>query len=579
MDGSEPLLLPLNAFLLRPTCHPGTAVTEVAAEVLRFFLVQKGSLDPLADSDLDLLDAAEPGDIVLALSRKPSRAPNWQRFLQMELGLDVITTRESVGAVVFCAIADDEGIADRTRWIAWTFGTGATVIRRRAQDPRFGMLVVLNSLAAASDGESQSTSARGPLLQELRYRSPAPYVQKTGHRAARGTPLEGFRMDQSMDLLAAVGSSDAVPAFSTSTLLGGRSLRFRARVDQIEDLVRLADTAFERWRLRNYRDEFTWVDNIQPVEDETLIDRLRAHVADTLVTDPESPTLDVILPDDLLEVDGDRSICKIALPQERGASHGRMTLTTGILAGLLGRVEPAHRSRFLERDLRFFDEADQKIGVATILECLSAEFYFAGTHYIAYDGDFFQVQDDYVSRVDRELGQIPESQLDFPVYKGESERAYNTKVGRDCPTRFICLDRMLVRVPGETTFEACDLISSSGAFVHVKRKGKSSTLSHLFLQAANSCELLRRSREAWTLFGSLLADKAPMPETLATVQKALAVASATRDELEVVFAFLGDWKGKTIKQLPLFSRISLVNASKRVRSLGFRATVKTLSTR
>jgi uncharacterized protein (TIGR04141 family) len=41
--------------------------------------------------------------------------------------------------------------------------------------------------------------------------------------------------------------------------------------------------------------------------------------------------------------------------------------------------------------------------------------------------------------------------------------------------------------------EASDLISQSGALVHLKLKGKSSVLSHLFLQAANSCELLRRS--------------------------------------------------------------------------------------
>ena len=38
---------------------------------------------------------------------------------------------------------------------------------------------------------------------------------------------------------------------------------------------------------------------------------------------------------------------------------------------------------------------------------------------------------------------------------------------------------------------------------------------------------------------------------------------------EVVFAFLGTWRGRSLQTLPLLSRIALVHAAKRVALLGF----------
>ncbi|MPZ79058.1 MAG: hypothetical protein GEV28_01095 [Actinophytocola sp.] len=158
-----------------------------------------------------------------------------------------------------------------------------------------------------------------------------------------------------------------------------------------------------------------------------------------------------------------------------------------------------------------------------------------------------------------------------------TEPAYNTKVGKDHRDDFICLDRALIEIPGETKFEACDLVAETGALVHVKRKGKSSALSHLFLRAANSCEMLHRPAETRGPFNKLLAERARSPKLLTTVQSVLAAAESRRDELEVVFAFLGDWRGGTISSLPFFSRISLVNEAHRVRNLGYTVTVKTIS--
>lgn len=581
--------LSLNAFLLRTHATPGTALTETAAPTVALHVLTDGRLEPLADEDIDLVEAARPGDIVVALSRRPTQPPAWQRFLWQELNLGpVVSNAQSLGAILFCAVPEEMNDGERIRWIAWTFGTGSRALRRAAQDPRFGLLVVLNLLTDQADQDElepgtvdpATSRAKGPRMRELRYRSPAPYVQQTGHRAARDIPLEGFRIDRSTDLVAAIGSTGAVPALATSTVLGGRALRFRTKIGRIEELVEFAGTTLALSKLRRYRDEFTWIDNITLVEDDATLRQLRTFMIETLTTDPNPASIDAILPDDLLEVGDDRSISRIAFPRERGTGHGRVNLTVGTIAAFVSGIEnPDERDHALDSNLRFFDEAGRPIDSATFLECLSAEFQIGNNHYIAYDGDFYLVSESFVGRIDREIDSIPICAVDFPAYGGQTERKYNEKVGDDHPTQFINLDRALVKIPGETTFEACDLLTATAALVHVKRKGKSSTLSHLFLQAGNSCELLRRSAEVRRTFAKLIAERAKSPELLAQVRARLSTAEKSRDEVEVVFAFLGDWRGRTIANLPLFSRISLVNEARRIRNLGYKVTAKMIDQR
>jgi uncharacterized protein (TIGR04141 family) len=332
--------------------------------------------------------------------------------------------------------------------------------------------------------------------------------------------------------------------------------------------------------LDHYRAEFTWVDNITLVEAEVKNRQLRGKLVDLLVAEPDSTSVDAILPDDLLDVEDDRSISVVVFPHERRDSHGRRTLTVASLARLVAKPEDAaSRDRVLDADIRFLDDAGELIGTASVLECISAELTVDDMLYIAYNGDFYSVHDRYIERITRELEEIPVSEIEFPPYRNETEPEYNARVRDECADTFIHLDAKPVRIPGETTFEACDLVRATGALIHVKRKGRSSTLSHLFMQAANSCELLRRSPEAQELFQKLLAEHSRSPQLLARVQALIAEATQNRREMEVVFVFLGDWKGRSITSLPLFSRVSLVNEARRVRGLGYRLTVKTLSYR
>jgi uncharacterized protein (TIGR04141 family) len=578
-------MLALNGFLLRPDATPANAWTDSASEDVEIFSWEKGQLASLNQDDAEILEAAAAGDIIVGVIRRFAAPPPWQTFHKAVFNIaEFGSGRESLGAAVFCAVPTPVNDGE-IRWVAWTFGSAGRALRRSAHDPRFGLLAVLNLLVvpllkSEEAGLSQPQRHRSPQLREMRYRTNAPYVQQTGHRAARDIPVEAFRIDQTSDLVAAVGGTGADPALSTSTLLGGRSLRFRAWINTPDELTELASIALERSGATEYKEMFSWVDNIRPVDDPGLIGNLRAQLAGEILANPDSALIDAILPDDLIETGEDRSIRYILFPRERGTGQGNVTLAMTAIGRLLGQTrDDGAGDAGLDADLRFLDESGELIGTATVLECISATLKRGDAEFIAYDGDFYAVNHSFVARIDAELSKIPVSGLRYPPYGGETEPAYNMTAARNYPDKFVLLDRALIELPDEHGVEAADLVCSSGALIHVKRKGKSSVLSHLFLQVANSCELLRRSTPAWQQLSLLINERAAGNPIIASIEAAHAAARKREAELEVAFAFLGDWSGKTITSLPLFSRISMVNEARRVSNLGFRPTVALISTR
>jgi len=573
--------LQLNAFLLRQGIMPVGAISQSFMPHTEWAYWAGARLEWLdMIEDRDLLDAAVSGDVVVALLRRPTEAPAWQQFVEDVLGVvGLAGGSDSLGAIVFCATSDQS----RIQWVTWCFGSGSRAMRKYAAEPRFGLVAALNTLAPdmgtlpTAGGAVQSTGP-APRLRELRYRTTTPYFQQTGHRAARDIPVEGFRVDRSSDLVSAVGGRSADPLLAR--VEGGRSLRFETDIEQVADLVKLSEEIVRRSRVNHYKAAFGWVDNITPVYDEALIEILRQRLLAEFRADPLPPTVDVLLPDDLLDIGDDRSIQYVLFPGERRQTASRMTLTPTLVSRYVVRSDdPADSSRVLDAEFRFLDEGHEPVGAPTLLECLCADLMVDGEQYMAYDGDFYKVDHTFAKGIDDQLGRLPESDLMLPSYRGETEGRYNERVGREYPEHFAVLDRSLVRLSGETGIEACDLLGASGALVHVKRKGKSSVLSHLFLQAVNSCAVLRRSAEAREQLKVMIEAHAASQALVVSALEELTRLEHGGDGVEVVFAFLGDWRHQTIMSLPFFSRVSLVQAARRISELGYRVSVKLVGIR
>jgi len=116
---------------------------------------------------------------------------------------------------------------------------------------------------------------------------------------------------------------------------------------------------------------------------------------------------------------------------------------------------------------------------------------------------------------------------------------------------------------GYNKIEACDLFSKSGSFIHVKRYGGSSSLSHLFAQGLVSGELFQTDAYFREKVNGLLPD---------THKLANITAHPTPGQYQIVFAIISDSEGDEL-ELPFFSRLNLRHAVRRLTGYGYKVSI------
>lgn len=545
--------LSLNAFLLRSKLTPADLLNPSVEDHATYYSWDGANLAELAD--LDVLDAAQAGDIAVAILDRPSSPAPWQVFVRESFNLPGFgSSGRALGAVVYCAVAEPNG---DLRWVAYTFGGASHSVRRHATEPRFGLIVALNRIVSEDEGEADAGR-----LRQANFRLRGPYTQQATHRAARDTPIDAFRMDRFVDVLTAVGGANA--SDPRTQVYGARALKTTETLGGAGALCELATSALADCRRQDYRRGFGFIDNMVPVEDAELNAALRVQLFDDVVD--EADNVDVLLPDDLVGYEDERAIRFIALPHEqaRRASNTVLAVHT---------VSMTVRDHGFDTELRFLDADRVLIATAPVLDCLAAELVRGDWHYVLYDGDFYAVDAGFLDRLRHAVDSLQVAATPLPSYDGTTEGAWNLAVATGEPNRFICLDGSLIRVHGETGFEPCDILVTDGTLIHAKRKSRSSSLSHLFTQAQRSCEMLNQVSDARDVLRDLIDKHAG---TDAAKANALAAVDRYEDRapgVEVVFALLGDWHSRTLHNLPLLARLSLVNAVSNIQRLGFVPTV------
>jgi uncharacterized protein (TIGR04141 family) len=200
----------------------------------------------------------------------------------------------------------------------------------------------------------------------------------------------------------------------------------------------------------------------------------------------------------------------------------------------------------------------------TAWHCLFGEIEFGDKTYVLDDGDFYSVSADYLETLGESLAHVEECEAALPDWiNGSWEKDYNEMAAQSSPD-YLLLDRRPVKIARHTTqVEICDILTSQGHLVHVKRKTDgSSALSHLFAQGFVSGDLLVASDPAFRRAAIDMIAKAGKerekvdPDFDASLFKSFSVSKIEPGKHEVVFAILGDWDGG-LETLPFFSKVML----------------------
>jgi uncharacterized protein (TIGR04141 family) len=130
------------------------------------------------------------------------------------------------------------------------------------------------------------------------------------------------------------------------------------------------------------------------------------------------------------------------------------------------------------------------------------------------------------------------------------------------------MDRELIRIADRDPVELCDLLSRNRQFIHVKKRGSSSTLSHLFAQGLVSGELIFRDgtfRQASRDHVDGLDDS--FTESIPSDRPA-------PQECEVGYVVITRSDRETPLTLPFFSLVSLRTAVRQLQDWGYKVAAR-----
>jgi uncharacterized protein (TIGR04141 family) len=467
------------------------------------------------------------------------KRPSWMDFVQPGI-LDELEALENVSTAAVLLLEAS------SRSFAFTFGHGRSLLKPDSYEIDFGLKVALNVVDADR-------------LRSVDVRTFEELTLHTRRQTSRGSSLDTFGLDVSRDLLRAVTGEPRAPAFGTR-VTGSDALALNARLE-FSELGRKCDDMLEAYKSDNYKQRFGWIDHLKAVRDPFVIDALNEQLVEALrANSVEKLHLAPAEPLDWERVEGFR----YSTEESDEAPHSDLDIrdylgTIEELSGL--SVQDLKRARI---EL-LYTELEQPVDRWSIYECIVFEAERGEALYVLTGGRWFEVATSFVDSVDQYVRGLPRSDLPIPSAQvGERERDYNERAAQGNP-QLMLMDGKLVRCGGgQGPIEVCDLFSSGRQFVHVKRKLRSATLSHLFAQGAVSAEAFLRDSEFREDTRQIVASSRP------DLAHLIPEGRPNAPEFEIVYAIITAASNDWPLPLPFFSRLHLMQASQRLQLLGYR---------
>lgn len=493
--------------------------------------------DDLSAFTLPVFAAEHPTLFVVGT---PPRPPWWLSYFDHHASEDlpVGLFNASTAAVLLLEVED--------RLFAFTFGHGRHLLDLERVEQDFGLKVVLNTVAP-----DQLKSVDTRTIDELTLHA--------RRDVSRDASLSAFGLDVSRDMLRSVVGTPRDQSLGRR-LVGSDSLALNTH-RQAPELPGLCSRLLEDYHSTVYREHFDFIDFLRPVRDAVQIAELEQMLIDGLhrkeITDLHLAAPEVL---DWLGISGFRFST-----QPADAELDTDPRISSYLDSTIGPVDIDSLKR--HHQLFAISSADGDIFRSwPVYRCLVYEVQLGETLYVLSAGEWYRVKVSYKERVYDDVAAIPDLGITLPAAAAEDREVdYNQRAALSAG--LLCLDRALIQDGGPDQMEICDLLTPSGGFIHVKSRGSSSTLSHLFLQGINSAERLLQDREFRERARDRIAGLDPSFSELIPIRR------PRPEDHEISFVVITRSDRPTRLTLPFFSLVSLRSAASRLSTLGFPVTV------
>ena len=429
----------------------------------------------MRDSTTDVVDAIRSDKPFTQIDISPSAALDGAFFYQHSHAnaprwlLDVNTVLASDVTNVVTASASGVLVIRRAgRIFALAFGYGRSLLDPALIQRQFGLRAGLNLI-----DPSQLRSMDTKTFEDL--------VVSKSTQASKSSDLPAFGIDVARDILRGVAGIPRDKKLA-SRLAGSDSISLVTRTD-INDVGALCELLFDAYNDTAYKANFEWIDQLEIVEDPAMVDALDADLLAALKARDTSKTY-MAAPENIDWED----VESFSL-----AGTGRARYDDLDLDDYLGTLDATGLSKLTIELLKQrgvtvnYSRSGNSDRLWTLHECLISEQEVNGNLYVLIEGRWFAVNKTLSDRVDAYFNSLPTATSLASANPGETEPAYNDRVARAFPEEYLHLDAKIVRPGGASSgIEFCDLLAKDGTLIHVKRKSRSATLSHLFAQGTVS---------------------------------------------------------------------------------------------
>lgn len=545
----------LNVYLLKPK---GARDTWSDSEILAQPIGASGKPTPIKADRYPLGPSGQLGTLFI---RKPvaESEPEWLDLVRPGISDPAVLGKLKNRSVSALLVVQTAG-----RQFAIAFGHGRFMIESKHIEDRFGVRAVLNSISpdkvASIDRQTFDASPRISRSQTIKASSVSDYMINPDQDLLRG--LVGFTKPAFKDAL--------------GTLIAGMdSLKTTIEID-LDGLTGLLKAALSRSEVKDYLvpdadgtpSQFAWVENLQPVKDRAEVSRLELELWKRL-SSKNRESMWLAVPDivNWVEVRG------FSYRGSGGEGENVDVETNLDLATFLATLRTnATLETVKNREILMLMAGGAPPQRFNAFKCIYAEIKERLSLFILHAGTWFKVEPKFQKAVEDYFANIPRKPFSAPFieYAHNGEGPYNEAVRNSSPLTYAILDRRLVQFGGtHDKIEACDLlkIPAGGAavgyeFIHVKRGRASSSLSHLFSQGLVASTLLLKEADFVTAVNKQLAKQGvgALPTTFKP------------DGNEVVYAIIDGPAGAAL-DLPFFSKVTLQNCGKTIRSYGYRVSL------
>jgi uncharacterized protein (TIGR04141 family) len=469
--------------------------------------------------------------------------PRWLELIEghMEGDLVPVLGASSAGALLVPAGED---------LLAVTFGYGRHLVRKEAVVQDFGLKVVLNEI-----DPTQIKSVDARTFDEL--------LVHTKRGVSKDSPLSAFDLDSSRDLLRAVSGRSAPGGLGA--LSGSAALALNREIT-LPQLPELGVELVAAYRSDRYRENFKEIDQMRGEQDPEVIAALDNDLLAALRKGGDAlTTIHLAIPE---AVDWQRiSGVRFSLKRKR---HQPMPDPRITVYRELRPTEQIDLKRLRADKVEAISALDEEelYDKWSVYDCLVFETEYDKHLYVLSGGQWYRIDHSFREEVESFVREVPELELELPPPEAESnEGEYNAAAAEAIGG--LCIDEETVSTGGIDRVEICDILTRDGIFVHVKKRGRSSTLSHLFAQGVTSCELLLNDQSFLHDARELVAGLGPsfsglLPEKL-----------GERERIKVAYVVLS--RGQRPERpygLPFFSMVSLRGAVQRLRAAGVQVFAK-----